>query len=95
MKSIIINHETAGLPPGTPVYIGDRPASDMEISLIVYNDEKAEIKHKASISELKDFRLAQNEKTFCWLNIDGLGDIDRIKELASFFNIHSLTVEDI
>jgi len=80
------------LPPGTPVYIGDRPAQEMELSIISYNARSAEIKHVSSIDELLAYK---NDSKKAWINISGLKDVDAIKRLGEFYDIHTLTIEDI
>ena len=91
MKGIIINENNILLPPGTAVYVGDQPASEMDISVVVYDQSSAEKKDIATIDELQGFK--SDLKT--WVNITGLKDIESIKKLATNFSIHPLTVEDI
>ncbi|MCL2128184.1 MAG: magnesium/cobalt transporter CorA [Treponema sp.] len=91
MKSIIINEKNRGLPPGTPVYVGDRPAAAMDISVINYNSSYSEQK---SVSSVEVLPLRKNDDIM-WISIIGLRDIDSIKKLANLYNIHPLTVEDI
>jgi magnesium transporter len=90
MESIVLNNKNIGLPPGTPVYVGDRQAREMELSVIAFNADSAQIK-TAAVEELSQF--CADEKI--WININGLRDIDSIKKLAKLYDIHSLTVEDI
>ena len=91
MKSIILNNENIGLPPGTPVYVGDRPAREMELSVIAFNADSAHINTAASVDELP----GRQDSEKMWININGLKDIDSIKRLAKLYAIHPLTVEDI
>jgi len=91
MKSIIINENNILLPPGTAVYVGDKPASEMDISVVVYDQSSAEKKDISTIDELPGYK--SEFKT--WINITGLKDIESIKKLANKFSIHPLTVEDI
>jgi len=91
LENIIINEKNIGLPPGTPVYVGDRPASAQDISIITYSPHIAELKIISKIDELPQ----SNNDTIMWININGLKDIDSIKKLAQTFDIHSLTIEDI
>ncbi len=91
METIIINEDNIGLPPGTPVYVGDRPASAMGISVLTYSASSAQEKKIYSINELS---LLKSDGIM-WININGLKDIDAIKKLAQMYDIHSLTIEDI
>jgi len=91
MRGIILNEKNIGLPPGTPVYVGDRPALAMKISVLTYNSSFAEIKDVLTVDELPQ----SNDDAIMWININGLKDIDSIKKLAKTLDIHSLTVEDV
>ena len=91
MRNIIINKKNLGLPPGTPVYIGDKPATEMDISVIAYDSTFAEIKTISSIAELSGIKRDGK----IWINVNGLRDSDSLKELMKTFNIHPLTIEDI
>ena len=91
MRSIIINEKNIGLPPGTPIYVGDRPAATMDISLITFDPLFAEMKN---VSAIDDLPLHKNDGII-WININGLKDIDSIKKLANMYDIHPLTIEDV
>jgi len=80
------------LPPENPVYVGDRPTVEMDLSIIIYDSVSAEEKKLSDIDELA---LYKNSKKFSWINISGLKDIDSIKRLGELYNIHPLTIEDI
>jgi magnesium transporter len=80
------------LPPDSPVYIGDKPALEMDLSIITYDSKSAQIKQCSTVDEL--VRHKSNSK-ISWINISGLKDIDAIKQLGELFNIHLLSIEDI
>jgi magnesium transporter len=80
------------LPLGSPVYVGDRPASEMSLSIITYDSKSAQMVSLSSIGELEQY-MDNTKKS--WINISGLKDIDSIKRLGDLFNIHPLTIEDI
>ena len=63
----------------------------MDISVITFDSNSAEIKSETSINEIPP---CQDDKTM-WLNINGLQDIESITKLARQFGIHPLTIEDI
>ena len=91
MKGIILNEKNIGLPPGTPVYVGDRPSSKMDVSVITYNPSFAEKQNLSAVEELPP----GNDSVITWININGITDIDSIKAIAKKYSIHSLTVEDV
>jgi len=80
------------LPAESPVYVGDRPALDMDLTIIRYDSESAQMEHLSGIDELVK-RTDLSKKA--WININGLGDIDSIRRLGEMYNIHPLSVEDI
>ena len=79
-------------PSGTTVYIRDKPASEMELSIISYDSSSTETKHLSNV-----FELIQNkdDSKISWININGLKDIASIRQLGELFSIHPLTIEDI
>jgi magnesium transporter len=91
MENDIITENNIGLPPGTPVYVGDRPASAMDVLTLVYNASFAEM---TDVEDVEKIPACGDDATM-WININGLKDIDSIKKLAAVYHIHPLTVEDI
>jgi magnesium transporter len=84
--------KTMELMPENPVYVGDRPASEMDLSVISYDSSSAQMKKLSDIDDLLQYK--DISKTL-WINISGLKDIDSIKRLGDYFEIHPLTIEDI
>jgi magnesium transporter len=78
--------------PDSPVYVGDRAAQEMDLSIITYDKTSAQIKNLSSVDELSQF---QSKSKITWINISGLKDIDSIKKLGLMYNIHPLSIEDI
>ncbi|MDR2184161.1 MAG: magnesium/cobalt transporter CorA [Treponema sp.] len=81
-----------GLPPGSPVYVGDRNPSEMALSIIGYDPVGAWVKTADTVEELLGYR---NTGGITWINVNGLKDSGAISQLAQFYRIHPLTVEDI
>jgi len=81
-----------------PVYIGDRPASEMKVSILTYGNPAggglttAEVKDVCGIDELVKLK---NDSKMSWINVSGLKDIDSIKRLGELLEIHPLSIEDI
>jgi magnesium transporter len=75
-----------------PVYIGDRTAMEMDLSVITYNAKSAQIKKLTDINELSNYKYNAG---LSWINVSGLKDVDSIKKLGGFFDIHPLSIEDI
>ena len=79
-------------PPGSPVYIGDRPATEMEMSIITFDLKSAQMFNLSGIDDLIQHR--DNTK-MAWINVSGLKDIDSIKRIGELYDIHPLTIEDV
>ena len=80
------------LPPVNPIYNGDRPASEMELSVITYNATSAKM---VQLSDSRELLQYKNDSTISWINISGLKNAESIKHIGELFNIHPLSIEDI
>jgi magnesium transporter len=59
----------AGLPPGSPVHVGDTNPETSKITIIDYTPKKLKEKTVRSVRECLPFK---NSKTITWINIGGL-----------------------
>jgi magnesium transporter len=84
--------KTIKIPVESPVYVGDRPAEEMDLSIITYDETSAEYIKLSNIDELTKYRVGSKK---LWINISGLKNIDSIRTLGKLYDIHPLTVEDI
>jgi len=80
------------LPVENPVYVGDRPALDMDLSILTYDAASAELINLSNIDELSKYQRGSKK---LWINISGLKNIESIKALGKLYDIHPLTIEDI
>ena len=78
--------------PESPVYVGDRTALAMDLSIISYDIDSAQINHLSNVNEILQY---QNNSKISWINVSGLKDIDSIKYLGALYDIHPLSIEDI
>jgi magnesium transporter len=77
-----------GLPPGTLVYTGHRPATAAQARTIQYNEATyADRPHYAP--ELR------NPNAIFWLDIHGLSDTTFVERIGTDFQIHPLALEDV
>jgi magnesium transporter len=81
-----------GLPPGTPIYTGEIKVATPRITVVNYSQESFEKSICSSLQECQSFIKTTGTT---WINIEGLHDVDLIKQVAEQFHIHPLTVEDI
>jgi magnesium transporter len=82
----------AGLPPGTPVFVGERKQDVVRISIMNYSSEDIEEIHDAT---LDDCMRVRDSSTIAWINVNGIHDVNAIQTLANLFGLHPLTTEDI
>jgi len=78
--------------PGNPIFVGSQKEENTRIRLIGYDENIIEEFELQSINELKDY-LTKYKKT--WINIDGLHDVELVREVGRLFEIHTLILEDI
>ncbi|TDQ30106.1 magnesium/cobalt transporter CorA [Tenacibaculum caenipelagi] len=78
--------------PGKPVFVGSQKEENTRIRLIGYDEDEIIEIELQTISELSNY-LNKYEKT--WINIDGLHDVELLREIGKLFDIHTLILEDI
>jgi len=81
-----------GTPPGTLVYTGDKKREHVTINLIEYN--QATITEKV-ITDPNECKTCINPGSISWIDIEGLHDIDIIRQIGESLNLHPLVMEDI
>ncbi|NJL11563.1 MAG: magnesium/cobalt transporter CorA [Microscillaceae bacterium] len=82
----------AGLPPGTLQYVGEAKNSSVRITVIDYDPENIEERHIEDIREVYDYK---EKSSVTWINIDGIHDVQIVKTLGMYYNLHPLLQEDI
>ncbi len=88
--------QKALLPPGTPVHIGDVQDFDPYISIYVYCPETLHERLKVpSASVEAELRKLSLESRTNWVDVEGIHDINLVKQISHFFDIHPLTQEDL
>lgn len=91
-KLIKKSSKSAGLAPGTPVFIGDMKAEKVKITVIDYDESQFQEKYLKTVEECFPFK---DKPTVTWTNIDGVHDIEIIEKLGKRFDLHPLILEDI
>ena len=81
----------SGLPPGSLVYIGEEKTSKIKITSIRYNESEV-IREEFSKPEPE---LFSKDSYIRWVNLDGLHNVEQLREMGNLLNIHILTLEDI
>ena len=84
--------KTAGNAPGELVYVGDKKAEKVKITVIDYDAKQFQEKSPKKIEEVFPFK---DTPTITWVNVDGLHETDIIQKIGNCFEMHPLTLEDI
>jgi magnesium transporter len=81
-----------GLPPGTPVFVGDKKAEETRVTILDYDETRIQDKEVKQIEECFPFK---DTPTVTWINIDGVHDVGFIQKMGDQFGLHPLIIEDI
>ncbi len=81
-----------GLPPGTPVYVGERKDEKVRISVLDYDEVQCQEKE---IKDVEECFLFKDTSTVTWINVDGIHQVDIIQKIGKHFGLHPLIQEDI
>jgi magnesium transporter len=81
-----------GLPPGTPVYIGDERTEEVKLSIIEYDNERFEMHTAETVEECLQYK---DKPGMTWINVEGIHDTHIVEKLGACFGLHPLIVEDI
>lgn len=82
----------SGLPPGTPVHVGERKTEKPRITVVDYDPAECRVS-EADLPEA--CALYRDRPNMTWINIDGLHQVELIERFARCFRLHPLTIEDI
>jgi magnesium transporter len=82
----------SGLPPGTPVHIGEQKLEIMSLTALIYSDHACQEIQTDRVEEVSP--LATNP-TNTWITVQGIHHIEGLQQLGSAFGLHPLVVEDI
>lgn len=87
-----MKNKKVGLAPGTLIYTGELKDERIKITFYSYNDRTVKKVTENSLVKLSSF----NEKdSVNWINIEGVHNVELIKEIGIFYEIDNLILEDI
>ncbi len=81
-----------GLPPGSLVYVGDKPQDGVRITVIDYDEASFEEKTFTEVSQCFVFRDKPSVK---WINIESVHVPEVLEKLGECYGFHPLVLEDI
>ncbi len=82
----------AGLPPGTPVHIGEKKDQKTRVTLLEYDDQNL-VQKDLPISE--EGYLFKEAPAVTWINVEGIQQVEILQKLGSCLRLHPLVLEDI
>jgi magnesium transporter len=83
---------SAGLSPGTLVFVGQRKRSSVRVDVLAYTETTFGEQKDVSVDHCRDAIKAPG---VTWINVNGIHDIGLIEALGKYLNLHPLTMEDI
>lgn len=81
-----------GLKPGSLLYVGPERTDKILVTIFDYTENKLTERTAEKISDCFTFRETD---TMTWIQVQGLHEVDVIRELGEFFELHPLVLEDI
>lgn len=84
--------QKSGMPPGTPIYIGDTPPEPTLVRVLRFSEEGVIGFVMVTPDELDQYNSDERK---IWVHITGLHNASLIGETLSLFSIHPLVIEDI
>jgi len=92
MVKIFKRSSKTGLPPGTPVFVGEEAEGPVRITIIDYDEENFQEIEAETVEDCYPFK---EDPSVTWINVDGIHQVDVIEKLGQCFNLHPLIQEDI
>lgn len=83
-------HPAIGARPGTLVI--EKNAAPPKIHVMHFNCNELQ---EEDIDDLEHLRIAHDSDTVTWVDIQGFGDENVIRQIADIFKLHPLAIEDI
>ncbi|MFZ5585212.1 MAG: magnesium/cobalt transporter CorA [Thermodesulfobacteriota bacterium] len=84
--------DTAALPPGALVRVGEQRTEATRISILDYDPEGVRAVENPDDKQIRDFA---GRPSVTWFRVEGLRQLDVIAKLGQAFGLHPLVMEDI
>lgn len=93
----ILNHrlhtrKKPGSPPGTVQHVGEKRIDELKLTIHDYDESHVDEINIEKVEECGPY-LEDSSKT--WLQVYGLHDVEKLKTIWSYFDLHPLIQEDI
>jgi len=81
-----------GTAPGTLRPPDEPRTSEVRVTIIEYGLDRLEEK---TVTSIQDIFACRDSKDVSWINIEGLNDVEMLRQLGQHFGFHPLTLEDV
>ncbi len=81
-----------GAPPGTLVHVGERKTDRTRIRVLDYDEEGYREEEVETPADCAPFA---EHATVTWVDVEGLHEVERLRELGDVFGLHPLVLEDV
>ena len=92
MIKFVKKSEKIGLPPGTPLFVGEVQPDIFRVSVIDYDEANLLEMEEVTLEECVSYK---ESKRVTWINVCGVGRVKEIESLCKSYGIHPLVIEDI
>lgn len=82
----------SGLPPGTPVHIGEQKLETMSLTALTYSEHTF---HETQTHRVEEVLPLADTAEHVWITVQGIHHIEGLQQLGAAFGLHSLVMEDI
>lgn len=82
----------SGMPPGTLIHIGEQREREIRVSAMEYHARGCK---EREINTLHECISHSDTTTVSWIDVEGLEEIDVIRQLGDCHGLHPLVLEDI
>lgn len=92
LRFLTEQENVVGQVPGKLVFVGEQKQLHTTIHLIAYNQDSFV---EADLTDISEIETYKKEFQNIWINIDGLHNIDKIRQVGKYYKLHPLLQEDI
>lgn len=82
----------SGLPPGTPVHIGEQKLEKMSLTALTYSEHTF---HEIQTHRVEEVLPLADIAEQVWITVQGIHHIEGLQQLGAAFGLHPLVMEDI
>ena len=87
-----MDRKSIGQAPGTLQYVGEKRLDEIKITIHDYDEDHAKT---LEITDIEECRPYLENPSNTWIRVWGLHDIEKLKSIWSYFDLHPLVQEDI